>query len=172
MDDIQPNQNEAPAEPPIDPPVAGQPLSFYWRSARWPALAASVVEIILAIAGQPSAYLWGVNLAVFIGLPLWLKSKQKLMFGRVLALNVLTGLLIGLIVAAFRLVWERKLYLIFNLITEPLVTAAGGLLIGALAFSVLGQSIRLPLIGGTSTDKKMSNTHRREVSQWTKKRTH
>ncbi len=171
MNGNQPNQNETPSDRPLDPPVAGQPLSFYWRTARWPALAAGIVEIILVIAGQPNAYLWGVNLVFFIGLPVWLKSKQNLIFGRVLALNVLTGLLIGLLVAAFRLVWERQLYLIFNLVTEPLVTAAGGFLIGALAFSGLGRSVRMPLIGGASTSSK-NNVNRKEVSQWTKKRTY
>src|SRR3989338_10779616 len=126
MNGNQPNQNETPTTRPLDPPLAGQPLSFYWRTARWPAVAASVVEIILVIAGQPNVYLWGVNLVVFIGLSIWLKTKGHLVFGRILAVNVLSGLLIGLIVAAFRLVWERKLYLIFNLVTEPLITAAGG----------------------------------------------
>lgn len=117
--------------------IAGQTLGFYWNAARIPALIAAVVNMILIITDQPPIYLWGVYLVVFVGLAFWLRTKKILTFGSAVTLGACAGLFAGLLVAVFRLVWERKLFLVFNIITEPLLTAAGGFILSALAVSVV-----------------------------------
>ncbi len=117
--------------------IAGQSLVFYWQSARIPALIAATVNVILIISKLQPVYLWGINLLLVIGLCIWLKLEERLSFGSAVALSSVAGFFSGAIVAVFRLIWERKLFLVFNLITEPLLTAAGAFALAALVVAIL-----------------------------------
>jgi len=119
--------------------IAGQTLAFYWNTAKLPALIGAVLNIILIIANQPSIFLWGVYLVLFVYLAVWLRTRKMLTFGTAVTLGIVAGLMTGFIIACFRLLWEHHLYLIFNLITEPLLVAAGGVAFSALAVAGLGQ---------------------------------
>jgi hypothetical protein len=117
--------------------IAGQPLVFYWNAARLPALIVATIDAVLIIANLQNVYLWGVHLLLFIGLTIWLKLDGHFSFGSSVTLCATAGLLTGAGVAVFRLIWERKLYLVFNLITEPLLTAAGGFILASLIVAIL-----------------------------------
>ncbi|USN53639.1 MAG: hypothetical protein H6760_00495 [Candidatus Nomurabacteria bacterium] len=130
--------------------VAGLRLSDYWRMARWPVAAATLVNAALLAAQQPWPYLWGINVLSFLGLAYWLQLKKRLTFGSASAMGIVAGLSLGFFVAIFRLVIERHAYLFFNLITEPLLTAAGGFLFSTLLYSLLHRKPKKP-----ATDVKM-----------------
>ncbi|MFH0853424.1 MAG: hypothetical protein V1853_03390 [bacterium] len=116
--------------------VSGQPLGLYWRAMRLGVLIVTTLEIILIITDRPAVYLWTINMIFFLYLGWWLHSKKLITFGSAITMGMLSGFTIGIFVAIFRLAWERKAFLFFGLITEPLITAAGGLLLGALAFTI------------------------------------
>lgn len=116
--------------------VAGVRLTGYWQMAKWPVAVATLANAALLAAGQPWAYLWAANVALFLSLSFWLHTKKLLNIGSASAMGIISGLALGFFVAIFRLVIEREAYLFFNLITEPLVTAAGGLLFCTLYFSL------------------------------------
>jgi len=116
--------------------VSGQPLGLYWRAMRPGLLIVTALEIILIITNQPTAYLWTLNMIFFLYLGWWLRTKKLITFGSSVTMGMLSGFTIGMFLAIFRLAWERKAFLLFNLITEPLITAAGGFLLGALAFTI------------------------------------
>ena len=116
--------------------LAGRPLNFYFKIVVWPAIILAVVEIA-------ASFIWDINILVlnlfldillFIGLSWYFIRTYQAKQIQVIILSVISGLIIGFLWAIFRLIWEHKFYLFFNLITEPLITALAGLLISAASY--------------------------------------
>ncbi|MDZ7798715.1 MAG: hypothetical protein U5L76_03820 [Patescibacteria group bacterium] len=117
--------------------LAGQTFNFYFKIFRWPLLGVLLVEIVLIVLDQKLIYLWFVNLIFFVGLTLWIKYIYKVRLAHIVVLNGLSGFILGFLMALFKLIWTRKGYLIFNLITESFITLFFGVLISAATFMII-----------------------------------
>ena len=126
-----------PEEKRVASDLAGQTVAYYFRLFRGPVLAVLAAQIVLVILDQKAIYLWFINLLLFIGLTVWLKKGYKGTLFQALILNGSAGLVLGFLLALFKLVWYRQVYLFFNLITETGITFLFGLLIAASTYIVL-----------------------------------
>ncbi|MFA5070435.1 MAG: hypothetical protein WC528_04085 [Patescibacteria group bacterium] len=128
---IEEGEKEGHVRPPegISGDLFGKTIGFYFSLFRWPVLAALVIEIFLIVFDQRLIYIWFVNLIIFVFLALWGRKINQLRLGQILFLGFSAGLVLGLLVAIFKLIWLHKFYLFFNLMFEAVVTALAGLLL-------------------------------------------
>jgi len=85
----------------------------------------------------------GIRLGVFSYLTIS-GIKQFLAFKRqILAAAVLSGLLAGIILAIFQLFWYFELWVIFNLLGQPLLLAFEGLIVSWLICLFFGKNLKI-----------------------------
>jgi len=146
--------------------LAGQTFNFYFRIFRWPLLITLLAEIALIIFDQKLVYLWFINLIFFVGLTLWIKYSYKVKLAHIVVLSGLSGFILGFLMALFKLVWTRKGYLIFNLISESFITLFFGVLISSATFMLVSKEYKKNSIlpfklnkkkGGGSNGRKTKN---------------
>ncbi len=126
--------------------VFGKGLKWYKEVAAWPMFILLLVEIGLRVMQtkyfvtiNPDIFTGLINftrLAVFVYLAVsgvkryWANKKQ------ILTASVLGGLVAGIILALFQLFWYFELWTFFNLIGQPLLLAAEGLVISWLVWQL------------------------------------
>jgi len=117
--------------------LGGRPLNFYFKIAIWPTLILVVIEIITSLLWNKEVLNWFLDFLLFIGLSWYFIKVYQAKQIQVIILSILSGLIIGLLMALFKLIWLHKVYWFFNLISEPLITALAGLLISAATYLFL-----------------------------------
>lgn len=127
-------------EPPFESEkgvLAGKDLSFYFKIIRIPVVLAIVIEILAHFTANTFYLIWLVNFIVFVYISWYLIKKHQAPFFQIVVASTMAGIIIGVCVALFKLIWFRHFYLIFNLITEPMITAIVGIGISALTFLII-----------------------------------
>lgn len=119
--------------------IFGKTLKWYTEMIVWPMFILLILEIGIRVIQSkyletlnPEIFNWTINairLILFISLALsavrqFGADKKQAMLGAVLG-----GLLVGVILAVFQLFWYLELWAVFNLIGQPLLLAAEGLLV-------------------------------------------
>lgn len=118
-------------------PLAGHDFLYYWRRFRLPLVVAGVIAIVLYVFRQPMVYIIFVELVYLLFVAWFMIKRQQATQGQAIVADVLAGLVLGLIMSVFKLLFFWKLYLFFNIVTETLVTGLGGLLAGAALYTIL-----------------------------------
>jgi len=126
--------------------IYGQPLKWYSDIASWPMFIILVIEIGLRVMqtkyyGSTNPLVFNtiidaVRLAMFIYLSLIAVKQFKATKKQVYTSAVLGGLVAGFILAIFQLFWYFELWTFFNLIGQPLLLAAEGLVISWLIVKI------------------------------------
>ncbi|MDP2586387.1 MAG: hypothetical protein Q8P32_01285 [Candidatus Komeilibacteria bacterium] len=124
--------------------VFGKSLRWYKEVAAWPMFILLLLEIGLRVMQtkyfitiEPEIFTSLINfsrLSAFVyltvsGVKRYLANKKQ-----ILTAAVLGGLLAGVILGLFQLFWYRDLWTVFNLIGQPLLLAAEGLVISWLVY--------------------------------------
>jgi len=134
--------------------LGGETFNFYFHIFRWPLLFVLIGEIILIILRQKAVYLWFINLLFFAVLTLWLYYTYRVRMIHVIILGSLAGFILGFLIALFKLIFERKLYLFFNLISESVITLLFGFLISAATYLLISKESRKNNILSIKKEKK------------------
>ena len=126
--------------------VFGKGLKWYKEVAAWPMFILLLVEIgsrvmqtKYFITVEPEVFTGLINfsrISAFVyltvsGFKRFLATKKQ-----ILTASVLGGLVAGVILALFQLFWYRQLWAFFNLIGQPLLLAAEGLVISWLTWQL------------------------------------
>ena len=132
--------------------VFGKGLKWYQEVAAWPMFILLLAEIGLRV--MQTKYFPTINpelagglvnftrIAIFVYLTAsgvkryWATKKQ------ILAAAVLAGLVTGMILALFQLFWYFELWTFFNLIGQPLLLAAEGLIISWLTYRLFFEKLK------------------------------
>jgi DNA integrity scanning protein DisA with diadenylate cyclase activity len=114
--------------------LGGRPLNFYFKIVIWPAVILVVIEIIISLIWNKDVLNWFLDFLLFIGLSWYFIKSYQAKQIQVIILSIFSGLIIGFLLALFKLIWLHKVYLFFGLITESLITASAGLLISAASY--------------------------------------
>lgn len=120
--------------------IFGQTLPWYFSIIVWPMFILILVEIGLRVMQTryldfwpENIFTWIINLlriSLFVYLVISAHKQFKATSKQIMAAAVLGGLLVGMVLAIFQLFWYLgELWVFFNLIGQPLLLAAEGLLI-------------------------------------------
>ena len=120
--------------------IFGQTLPWYFSVIVWPMFILLLAEIGLRVMQvkyldfwPSSSFTWAINIlriGLFIYLVVYAHKQFKATAKQIMAAAVLGGLLVGIVLAVFQLFWYLgELWVFFNLIGQPLLLAAEGLLI-------------------------------------------
>ena len=102
-------------------------IDRYVRLTRWPVLATAAIVAALLYVGQPSSITWGVELILFVWLG-WLVASRDGNRLESLTTGIIAGVGLGLMVSIIRLLLNRELTYVINVVAETMLTAIiGGL---------------------------------------------
>jgi len=120
--------------------AGGKDFNYYLGIIVLPVIVVVIAEIILNIFAVPVYFFWLIDIVSFIYVGWAVYWKRKDSFREAGTAAVMMGVLIGLLMAVFRLIYFHKLYLIFNLIAEPIRSGLLGLLVVWLIHLVISLS--------------------------------
>ena len=110
--------------------LGSKPLGFYFALIKFPIIFVVVVEIVYFLSQKSFNYVWIFDLVAFGYVAAILAKKHRLGYKEIVIGGGFTGLFIGLFVAVFKLIYFRKLFYFFNLISEPAITTLVGIFFG------------------------------------------
>ncbi|OGY89961.1 MAG: hypothetical protein A2927_02680 [Candidatus Komeilibacteria bacterium RIFCSPLOWO2_01_FULL_45_10] len=126
--------------------ILGKNLNWYKEMTVWPMFILLILEIGIRVLQSkylvtlnPAIFNWTINAArliLFVYLTLaavrqFKADKKQTMLGAALG-----GIMVGLMLAIFQLFWYLELWTVFNLIGQPLLLGAEGLLISWLCLTL------------------------------------
>ncbi len=119
--------------------ICGRSLKWYQEVAVWPMFILLVAEISLRVMQSRYFLSWPeqifsglislVRVASFVYLTVTAFKNYQATRRQALTAAVLGGLVAGVLLAVFQLLWYFELWTFFNLIGQPLLLAAAGLVI-------------------------------------------
>jgi len=131
--------------------VGGKNFDYYLGIIILPILLIIVAEIIMTIFEVPRYFFWTIDVVSFIYVSWAIYLKRKDTFAEAGTAAAMMGIAIGLTMAIFKLIYFHKVYLIFNLIAEPIRTGLLGLVLVWLFQFILGITKRQPKSKGNDT---------------------
>ena len=117
--------------------LGSRKVEFYFNLIKFPVIFAVVVGIVYSLTQNAFDLIWVVDFLAVGYVTVMLVKKHKGRFQEIAIACGMTGLLIGFFSALFKLIYSRKFYLIFNLISEPVITALVGIFVGLVIGYVL-----------------------------------
>lgn len=133
--------------------IFGKGLKWYQEAAAWPIFILLLAEIGIRVmqtkyfaTASPELFTGLINftrITIFAylatsGVKRYWATKQQ-----VLSAAVLGGLVGGVILALFQLFWYHDLWTIFNLIGQPLLLAAEGLIVSWLTYKLFLEKLNI-----------------------------
>ena len=109
--------------------VGGKNFDYYLGVIILPIIVVVVAEIFLIIYEASIYFFWIINIISFVYIAWAIYLRRKDSFTEAGTAAVMMGVIIGFLVAVFKLIYFHKVYLIFNLIAEPVRTGLLGLVI-------------------------------------------
>ncbi len=114
--------------------LAGRELPFYFKFAFWPTLIAVVLQIASEFGATPAFFPWLVD-ALAIGYLAWaIQRREAGSMSQAITLGAIAGIIIGFFLALFKLVYYHLFFYLFNLFTEPVITALFGATLSAIVY--------------------------------------
>jgi hypothetical protein len=129
----------APLEQP-DSLIAGKDFMFYWKTSQLFVVLLAVLAIVNIIVNRIWFGIWIVVAAVAILFTWWLLKRFRVRLSVALTANAMLGLLAGLLVAIFELIWYRQWWYLMDLVRLPLMLGAAAMLVSFI-FYIVFQSI-------------------------------
>lgn len=172
---MEENENKEEYQPEADTPMAQQPgpkfylettshaeekakkeLKKYFKIIALPVLLAAVVQVCAFFVENTNLIIWLALIIIFIYLTFLLKYRYQASLKKVLTYLISVGCILGFIVALVKLILAYKFYLIFNLIAEPALFAAIGVLVGSLVYLLFKNKRKE--VGNGRTKERNQNT--------------
>lgn len=131
------NNQEQEKEPSLGKvPLASRTLDFYFKLIKFPIVFAVVLGGVYFFTTQALDFVWFIDLITIGYVAVVIIKKHQGKTQEIIISCGMTGLIIGFFNALFKLVYYRRFYLFFNLISEPFLTALVGIFVGlAIGFS-------------------------------------
>lgn len=118
--------------------LGNRKLEFYFDIIKYPVVFAIVINVVYFFIRKSLDVMWVFDVMAFAYIAVFILKKRLGGRQEVFIACGISGLFIGFFMALFKLVYFRKFYLIFNLISEPFLTFIVGGFIGfAVAYAVL-----------------------------------
>ena len=113
-------------------------LEFYFDLIKYPVVFAIVINVVYFFIRKSFDVMWVFDIMAFTYIAVFILKKQLGKRVEVFIACGISGLFIGFFMAVFKLVYFRKFYLFFNLISEPFLTFIVGGFVGlAVAYIIL-----------------------------------
>jgi len=109
--------------------VGGKNFDYYLGIIILPILVISIAEIVMVIYEVPIYFFWAINIITFLYIAWAIYLRRHDSFTEAGTAAVMLGVVVGLFLAIFRIIYFHKVYLVFNLIAEPIRTGILGLAI-------------------------------------------
>lgn len=114
--------------------IAGKGWQFYWQLVRLFVLAILILNII-NIAFDIYVYgHWVIEIFIFILFNLWLILKWRFKLSTNVTASVILGILAGLLLAIFDVIWYHQFVYLLNFIRQPFILGVEGLVISVVFF--------------------------------------
>lgn len=107
--------------------VGGKNFDYYLGIIILPILVITIAEIIMVIYEIPIYFFWTINVISFFYIAWAIYLRRHDSFTEAGTAAVMLGVVVGLFLAIFRIIYFHKVYLLFNLIAEPIRTGILGL---------------------------------------------
>lgn len=130
------------ATPPseADALIAGKEATFYWRASQLFVAILVVLEIIAIVIQQTRFGVWIAVALVAILFTWWLLRRWHVRLATALAANAVLGIIAGLLMAVFEIIWYHQWWYAMNLVRRPVMLGAAALAVGFI-FYIVFQSI-------------------------------
>ena len=115
---------EAPKE---DTLIAGKSLEFYWKASRLFMAVLVVLEIINIIFEVYEYGYWIIEVVIFIFFTAWLLKKWRVKLATAVIACAYLGIIAGLILAIFDIIWYHQWWYLLNLIRKPFLVGLVGI---------------------------------------------
>lgn len=115
-----------------DDTIAGQRLSFYWKATRGLIFLLLILEIANIIIDRYLFLHWIFEGFVFILLNWVLMRKYKSGLGMQISASIFLGIVAGLILAIFEIIWYHQWWYFLEIIRLPVLLSIYGLVVSVI----------------------------------------
>lgn len=115
-----------------DDTIAGQKLYFYWKATRGLIILLLILEIANIIIDRYLFLHWIFEGLVFVLLSWVLMRKYKSSLGTQIAASIFLGMVAGLILAIFEIIWYHQWWYLLDLIRLPVLLSIYGLVVSVI----------------------------------------
>jgi len=144
--------------------IAGKSLKFYWQTVRWFILLLVVLEVVNIIYDIYTYGHWIIEAVMFLLFNFWLMRIRRLEFKTSMTASIFLGIGAGFLLAIFEIIWYHQVVYLLNLIRQPVIITAVGLVISFGFFllfkSLLSNKDNNKLKGGGTYDRKTNVNNR------------
>jgi hypothetical protein len=120
--------------------IAGKDFTFYWKASRLFVILLLVLEIIVVVSNRIPFGTWIAVALVAVLFTWWLLQRFKVGFIAALVANTLVGVLTGILMAVFEIIWFHRWWYALNLIRRPVMLSVAAVIVAAI-FYITFQSI-------------------------------
>ncbi|MFH1598563.1 MAG: hypothetical protein ABIB97_05910 [Patescibacteria group bacterium] len=131
--------------------VGGKNFDYYLGIILLPIIVVTIAEAVMIVFEVKVYFFWIINVVsfIYVGWAIYLRRRDS--FTEAGTAAAMMGVLIGLLIAIFKIIYFRKVYLIFNLIAEPVRTGILGLVVVWLLHLILSLTKSQPASGKKDT---------------------
>lgn len=137
--------------------IAGKSISFYWAASKFFIFVFIILDIINIVFDIHPYGRWVISLFMVMLFTFWLSRRARVKLNTAMAANIFLGVVSGLILAVFDIIWYHQWWYVLDLIRLPVILGFIGLAI-SIIFYLLFRSILI--------------NHRQEASKSTLGSTH
>jgi hypothetical protein len=134
------SQSSAPTVGQSDSLIAGKDITFYWKTCQLFVVFLVILEIVAIVINQTRLGVWIAVALVAVIYTWWLLRRWHIRLTTALFANAMLGVLAGLVMAVFEIIWYRQWWYALNLIRLPLMLGAAAIIAGFI-FYIIFQSI-------------------------------
>lgn len=120
--------------------IAGKPLQFFWQSGRIFVIILVLAEIANEVFEVYEHGRWVIAGAISITFTYLIARRARTKLATAVAANAFVGVIAGLLLAVWDIIWYHQWYYILNLVRMPFILALIGMA-GGFIFYVLFRSI-------------------------------
>jgi len=121
--------------------IAGKSISFYWQAARLFIVLLLFLEILNIIQDINKHGHWIIEVVVFLLFNWWIFKRWKLDLPTMAVASIFLGVLTGLSLAMFEIIWYHQWWYTLNIIRQPFIIGLVGTAT-SLLFSLLFQNLK------------------------------
>ena len=123
-----------------DDTIAGKPLKFYWRVARWFIILLVILDIGMIVIDRWLYLHWVFEAVIFLMLSFVISRIYESRLNTAMAAGIFTGFIAGFLIAVFEIIWYHEWWTLLNVIARPLWMGLGGSLVAGI-FGLIFQNI-------------------------------
>jgi len=121
--------------------IAGKSLKFYWQAIKWFIVLLVVLDILNVVFEVYEYGHWVIEAVIFVIFSFYLLKRWKVALTTAITASVFLGIISGLLLAIFDIIWYHQWWYLLNFIRLPCIISAVGIAT-SLAFYLLFQNIK------------------------------